>query len=735
LTKATVDKDKLVKLDGEIVACIYQNGDYAIYEIMVLNMDELLQEDDKTVIPEYEFTTITGNFEKRMFNGEQYIFYALPKVHKKYGKQYVVQFVKNKFDTKERVRAFMLQFVAESIADQLIAKYGSELIQRIIDNDVDYSDIKGMGDYRFNAMREKVLQNEYMKDIIMELGEFGITPNQMKKVVMTFGANAVKVIKENPYKLCLVHGIGFKKADEIAKQMGYDMESPNRIKEAIKYCLEENENNGNSWMDRKELLYAVADLIGVSKKLIDQCLTEELDGVLILGNRVARAKTYEMEVEIAERVLEMVRDEQPLNFDMDAFIQEIESGGIKLTDEQKQFFYNFAKYRINLLIGYAGCGKSFLQKYVLEIARRLGMSPLLMAPTGKAAKIMEQYTGRKAYTLHRALKYGMGSEPQQVYNDLVIFDEGSMGDIPMYRVLLWALANPKARLLIVGDDFQLPSVGVGNVLSDMIRSGVIPTTKLTKVFRQEEGGLLDIVTKIREGKKFLPDDFVGKKKFGKDLIIHCVPQDKMEDAYKYYYKKALNIFNVDDITVVTPTKKSHLGTIAINSVIQNIVNEHGANEIKYGKDVVYREGDCIINTQNTYGVIDIEGKEHDIMNGDQGVIERIDTQNQRILIDYGFAKVWISYAQLENITHSYALTMHKSQGSGFPCVISVLDKSHKFQLNANLLYTAWTRAKKYCISVTQADVINYAIKRNANMERNTFLCELLKDGIDKNKNK
>ncbi|WJJ55250.1 hypothetical protein QB910_000006 [Dabrowskivirus KKP3916] len=506
-----IERGKMLKLDAMINTNIYRNDDYGVYEVVIKNMDELMKEDDKTIIPPYEYATISGKFDRPMYHGEEYIFYVVPRNHEKYGMQYIVQITKNKFDTPARVSAFIRQFVADNIADQLIKEYGSELIQKIIDNEVDYSKIHGMGEYRFNQMRDKVLENEYMQEIIMELGEYGITPLQMRNIVERFGNNAVSIIKENPYKLCLVHGIGFKRADDIAKNMGYDMNSPNRIREAIKYCLSENENKGNSWVDQKELLYEVADLTKVQKKLINEQLEEGLEGVLILNRRVTLQKTYNMECYIADRCIELVNDKTPLNFNVDEFIKEIEAEGVILTEEQRQFLHNFHDNRINLLVGYAGCGKSFLQKYVLRIADRLNMSKLLIAPTGKASKVLSSYTGYPASTLHRAFKYGRGSEPEGTYHDLYIFDEGSMGDIPMYRVLLQCMKNPKARVLIVGDDFQLPSVGVGNVLSDMIRSGVIPTTKLTKVFRQAEGGLLDIVTKIRLGEKFLPDTFEGKK--------------------------------------------------------------------------------------------------------------------------------------------------------------------------------------------------------------------------------
>ncbi|WJJ55251.1 hypothetical protein QB910_000007 [Dabrowskivirus KKP3916] len=220
------------------------------------------------------------------------------------------------------------------------------------------------------------------------------------------------------------------------------------------------------------------------------------------------------------------------------------------------------------------------------------------------------------------------------------------------------------------------------------------------------------------------------------MLIHCMPQSLMEAGYKHYYNKALKVFQVDDITVLTPTKKAKLGTVTVNSELQNIVNQFGDNEIAYGNNgVKFREGDRVMNIKNQYDVIDEDEKKHDIVNGDQGVIVKIDTNEKKVLIDFEFARVWIPYSGLENIVHSLAMTMHKSQGSGIPCVISIMDKSHKFQVNANLLYTAWTRARTSCIAVTQADVINYAIGRNANMERNTFLRELLISGVDKYNNK
>lgn len=722
------EANELLKLDVRIVSSIYINGDFGIYTAQLLNAKEVAE--DKNFIDREEEITLSGNFDRRFYYGEEYIMYGVKHIHPRFGLQYKVQMVQTKFDTPDRIKAFLKGFCADNIVNQLLDKYGAEVINRILDDTLDYSDIKGMGEVRFKSLQDKVKENEYMKDIIINLSDYGITPNQMKKIVRKFGANAISKIQENPYILCEVHGIGFLKADEIAERMGYDMQSPNRIDEAVKYVIGEMQKSGNAWVHRGDLTDKVCDLTVIGADKIDARIYEGIHGVFVKDSyKVTLQVTFEAEQYIADRLREMLDMSEELDIDVDAFLKEELGDELTLTEEQMSFFHNLKKYNVNFLVGYAGCGKSFLQKIALSMAQKLGIhTTLLLAPTGKAAKVMETYTGRKAYTIHRALGIGMDFEQvREVWDELILVDESSMADVYVLSKLCQALKNPKARIIFIGDDFQIPSVGVGAFLYDCIQSGTFPVTKLTRVFRQAEGGVLDVATKIRMKERFISDTFTGKKQFGKDMLLHCCNSPSIEKGYKYYYEKALEKFSVDEIIILTPTKKGALGTERINAEIQQIVNPASPmkKEVKFGQSIVYREGDRVINIKNNYGALNLVDEPVVVVNGDMGVIVEVNNEKMHIVVDYGFDHIKVPFNALDTILHAYAMTIHKSQGSGFPCVIVIADKAHKWQLNANLLYTAITRTQKYLCMLTQADVINSSMSKNVNLQRNTFLQELL----------
>ena len=370
-------------------------------------------------------------------------------------------------------------------------------------------------------------------------------------------------------------------------------------------------------------------------------------------------------------------------------------------------------------------------RFLIKLCDQLDLTYKILAPTGKAAKVISGYTNREAYTIHRAIGIrGDAEENIPITEDFVIVDEASMLDIKLAAKLLSRLENENVRILFVGDSFQIPSVGAGCFLHDCMESQVLPMTKLDIVFRQKEGGILDVATNIRLKKKFVENDFFGIKKIGNDCILASVPQEKMEGGYKYFYKELLKEYSPEQIMVLSPTKKGKLGTEAINKHIQEQVNPSDGKkkEIVIGKnkDVIFREGDYVINTKNTYGIFNIDEMETDIVNGDTGTIVKIDDFNKEVIVDFEFDIVPIPFSQLDQLQHSWSITKHKSQGSGVDAVIVIADKSHKFQLNANLLYTAVTRAKKALVILTQAETLNYAMKKIANLQRNTFLKDMLR---------
>lgn len=405
------------------------------------------------------------------------------------------------------------------------------------------------------------------------------------------------------------------------------------------------------------------------------------------------------------------------------------------------------------------CGKSMLQKLLRDLLLEIGLTAKWLAPTGNAAKILGGYIGEKALTAHRAIGYGQRKEEKDlitINEDFVIIDETSMLDVFIASSILQKIKNPSTRILFIGDSFQIPSVASGLLLHDLLESEVVPTTKLDIVFRQSEGGVLDIATKIRLNKKFIDNSASGRITFGDNMIIHCVEQEWMEDGYKHYYNGYLKKFRPEEIMVLSPTKKGKLGTVEINKVIQSIVNPADGikKEIEFGEDGYLRVGDYIINIKNTYNIKNINDCDTEIVNGDKGIIYDlitdwkpedkskryrdedggVDDSEEKdlngIYVKFDLDDIQIGLQDKFQLLHAWCLTMHKSQGGSAKSVLVIADKAHKWQLSANLLYTAITRATDFVVVICQPDVINSAMKKVENLRRNTFLGDLLRNNTD-----
>lgn len=348
---------------------------------------------------------------------------------------------------------------------------------------------------------------------------------------------------------------------------------------------------------------------------------------------------------------------------------------------------------------------------------------------------MTNFTGMQASTIHR--KAGVFDSEQeamnQIYEDVIIIDESSMCDVFILAKFFKALANNNARILFVGDDFQLPSVGVGNFLYDTIHSLEIKVSRLKKVFRQADGGILNVATDIREGTVFLNESQEGRVVFGKDCVFWLVDSLYIRDGVIANYKRVLERFNQEDIAILTPTNKGMLGTVELNKEIQKIANPPSpAKKEKAvgakGYETIFRVGDLVMNIVNTYDIETVDGGVAEIFNGDTGKIIDIDEEEKVFIVEIDDIKVKMKFGTiLTTLVHSWVTTIHKSQGSQYKVAIVIADKSMTYQLNANLLYTGLSRATTFELVLTQASTINRAIKKFANMERRSFMQEFLKD--------
>jgi exodeoxyribonuclease V alpha subunit len=677
--------------------------------------------------------SIKGNTIKLTLD-QEYSASILEKKDNKYGVYYEIERIYEDIPTDvSKQRKYLESVLTLKQVEQIYKAYPDENVIELITNDqLDIKRVKGLGDKNYKKVRNKIIENLEYQLAFEFLGDYGVTPNTIIKLVKYYKSSKliIHTIKNNPYAITSVGGIGFKKADAIAMSMGYNSNGEFRILAAIQHVIEEDGNNGHTYSEISDVIEKVIELTGIEISLIEPHIVST-DEVLVLDSKVCLKKYYNAEQSIAERLKEILSRSNELNFNVDEFIKkQEEKHGIVLTDQQKSFFYNVKKYNANLLVGYAGCGKTQMTTLLIDLLEELNITYRLASPTGKAAKILSHYTQRQAETIHRAI--GMGEEDseqvREIDEEYLIVDETSMVDVLLCNRLLKRTTNDKLRILFIGDDFQLPSVGSGRVLYDMINSNSIPMTKLDIVFRQKEGGILQIATMIRQQQKFISNSDSGIFEFGNNCIVASVPQDKMEGGYKYYLNQLLNTYSSNEITVATPTKKSNLGTIEINKHIQSIINPKSKDKLekKYGYDeIFYRVGDIVINTKNSYKIKDVNGHPVDIVNGDTGKIIKVDMENDEIHVDFEFTVIPFAFSNLGQLLHCWALTIHKLQGSSNEAIIVVADKSHKYQLDANLLYTAVTRSKNFLVIVSQAETINFAMRKIANLRRNTFLQDFL----------
>ncbi|MED1863262.1 AAA family ATPase [Fictibacillus nanhaiensis] len=685
-------------------------------------------------INKYGNFSIKGNTVKLEI-GNEYNASLIEREDKKYGTYYEIESIFEDIPTDaSKQRDYLLCVLTEKQVEEIYKTYpDQDIIQLIKDDKFDIDRVKGVGLKTYEKIKDKIIENLEFQQAFEFLSQYGVTNNLIIKLVKHFKSASllIKKMKDNPFSITEVSGIGFKKADAIALSMGTPSTDEFRILSAIEYMIQEEGNGGHTYCKIDKLVDAVYELLGVDINLINEQV-KDTNTVIVLDDKIALKKNYRAEQYISNRLKELLKQSTTLNIDVEKFIEEQQKKhSIQLTDQQKSLFEIVKHNNVALLVGYAGVGKSQITALLIDLLDQLGITYKLLSPTGKAAKILSNYTQRPVETIHRAI--GLGEKKEQeaqklIEEEFVIVDEHSMTDAQLCAKLLRKCTNENLRLLFIGDEAQIASVSEGNLLHDMMHSGVIPTAKLDIVFRQKEGGILDVATKTRLGEKFVENSFYGLKEYGNNCTLAAVTQDKMEGGYKYFYKEMLKEYDPEDITIVTPTKKSSLGTVEINKSIQEIVNPSDGKkqEKEYGfNKTIFREGDLVINTKNSYKIPNIYDRAVDIVNGDIGKIEKVDLKEEELIIDFGFDKVPIPFKKLDQLLHAWCLTKHKMQGSANKIIIAIADKSQKFQLNANLVYTAFTRPTDRLIILSQADTLNFALKKFANKQRRTFLKDML----------
>lgn len=756
-------EEKEYKFSGKVVRCTYDTPDFRIF---ALDVDSKKYPDIKK--NKYNNVTILGELHE-LTVGVTYEISAVEQLGK-YGMSYKVLNIKRDVPTTEEdMYLFLSEILTPNQAKVLYENY-PDIVQRVKENrldDIDFNKLKGIKEYTFGVIKRKIIENFCLADLVVEFQGF-LNLSMIKKIYAKY--TSIEKLKEklaqDPYKcLCGLAGVGFKTADGILLDMEKASKaniekgkkpiiefqsdlrtSPERCLSCLLYMLEENENNGHTKMN-------LADLRAEMMKLVPACANYFVTAVKadeIHYNKdtmdVALSRTYNLEHKIAQTILYVLHTKKD---EWDCDIEKYRTvNGSTLSDEQMGAVANVCKYPISILNGAGGTGKSFSTQAVINMLKDHHKTFRLFSPTGKAAKVLADYTKENATTIHRGLGYtpmGWGyNQEHKIMCDIVIIDEFSMVDIQLFKRVIDAVDFNTTKLLLIGDNAQLPSVSCGNLLHDFMETKLIPTTTLTKVFRYGEGGLMKVATDVRFCEPYLTSSMKSKMTtFGdnKDYTFVDLPSEVIPQNVVGLYKKLLEKgYSIDDIQVLTAKNVGDCGTVVLNNMIQKVANPNYGSEVfmKVG-DTTYFEGDLVIQKVNNYKAEldlqhlsewekDMYSASEDvptafIANGETGIVREIYKSYCIIEFDGVFVKYY--RADMQMISLGYSITIHKSQGSSIKIVILCTPQSHIYMLNSNLLYVGLTRMKEGCYHLGALNSINQAVKKKANLTRHTHMQELL----------
>ena len=728
-----------MELTGTVKAIIYRSEDTGFTVLELTNEAG----EDMTAIGEMP---LAGVGERVELTGQW-------TEHKTYGRQFRAETCKTLAPAtltalKNYLASGLIKGVGESTAQAIVQTFGMETLDVLEKEPARLAEVPGIGQIRAQTIGASYGAQLGLRDIMLGLQKYGVTIGQAMKLYKIYGELCLAKIEENPYRLIDdVEGIGFKTADAIARNGGVEPDAPYRLRAGLKYTLQWARQEGHTYLPREKLVEVAAGLLQAEIAPVERTLTELLlegqliqeqlpgeDGIFLPG-------MFRTEQDCALRLLRLQGQSALDNpfFRPKAQIARLEQQlDITLAPAQRQAVELALKAGALVITGGPGTGKTTILRFVITLLEEMGTEYALCAPTGRAAKRMGEATGRDASTIHRLLEYSYGeggfgrNAENTLLADVVVVDEMSMVDVPLMAALLRALA-PGTRLIMVGDSDQLPSVGPGNVLRDMVDSGQIPVVRLTEIFRQS--GRSAIVTnahRINEGQMPILEgleDFGFEPMEEQETVIRRLIALNSGKAAKLGAQEPLQ-----DIQVLAPMKKGPLGVYNLNKRLQEALNPpaHKKKERKYG-DVVFREGDKVMQIKNDYRLAWTRSLPHQppemgegVYNGDLGTIMSIDLYEQtlEVLFDDGRSAVY-AFSMLEELELAYCISIHKSQGSEFPIVLLPLLGGPPMLLNRNLLYTAVTRARHMVYILGRQSCIQQMVRNNQVKRRYSGLARFL----------
>lgn len=679
--------------------------------------------------------------------------------HKLYGMQFKVESCEvcepeDLISIEKYLGSGAIKGIGVALAGKIVKKFKEDTFRIIEEEPERLVEIKGISERKAREISVQIEEKKDMRQAMLYLQKYGISTTLAAKIYQHYGQNVYRVIEENPYQLAdHISGVGFKIADEIASRVGIHTDSDYRIRSGIFYTILQSVGEGHVYLEQEVLLRRAGELLRVEIQDIEKYLMDlAIEKKIVMKNeeggmRVYSSHYYYMEMNVARMLHDLSIENHVEETEVKQRLLAIEaSAGLCLDEMQRTAVLKAVRHGIMVLTGGPGTGKTTTINAMIRFFESEGADILLAAPTGRAAKRMTEATGYEAQTVHRLLEVSgnpeddsmngfQRNEENPLETDVIIIDEVSMLDLPLMSALLKAVI-PGTRLILVGDCNQLPSVGPGSVLKDIIDSRCFSVVMLTKIFRQaEESDIIVNAHKINRGEEVSLDnksrDFFFLKRQDADVIIGVVitlirnKLPKYVDADPY------------DIQVLTPMRKGFLGVERLNGILQEYLNppESGKAEKECG-DRLFREGDKVMQIKNNYQlewkITTRRGMTIDsgmgIFNGDMGIIKEINTYEETITVEYDeHREVKYPYSLLEELELAYAITIHKSQGSEYPAVVIPLLQGSRQLYHRNLLYTAVTRARR-CVTLVGSDRVFQEMICNANeQKRNTSLAERIRE--------
>jgi exodeoxyribonuclease V alpha subunit len=662
--------------------------------------------------------------------------------HPKYGQQFKVQ----SYDvtipaTVDGIRKYLesgaIKGIGPSMADRLVNAFGVETFEVIENNPERLTEIEGIGETKADMIRMAWQDHHGIRGLMKFLQDMEVQTSLCAKIYKEYGTDAVDILRTEPYQLAdNFPGVGFVIADAIARNLGLEKAQPDRVRAAILHLIYTMAEDGHTFAEEENLVARCENLLQVDQdtihKAIDELIAANQIVVEALGSDSQNRALYLKELHLAENGLAnrlkalLSVPLPPAKMDSERIAAEVQKKmAINLSAEQLEVLEQIFAHRISIITGGPGTGKTTLLRSITAIFEALGKKVQLAAPTGRAARRLADVTGKKARTLHRLLGFNF-TEGQFIRNqdnpldaDVLIVDEASMVDtVLMYNFLKAVPAS--AVLVLVGDVFQLPSVGPGNVLADIIQSECLPVFYLKKIFRQDrESPIIINAHRVREGET--PDFESGDRLDGNSEFYFLEQPDPQQvvativNLCRHELPQRFDIDPVNDLQVLTPMHKGPVGTINLNHVLQDALNPNPVLQESIGSN--FKVNDKVMHLKNNY--------QKDVYNGDIGTIHHIDKKSGRVSVDYYGRTVEYDATDLDEITVAYAISVHKSQGSEYPAVIIPLLTHHYIMLQRNLLYTAMTRGKKLVILIGTQKALSIALNNDRPQQRLSRLADRL----------